>query len=270
MKNFERILVAVDLNDDSLAALEYGLTLGLLFNSKIKCIYTKTDSKPDLVVVGDQASAGPQSLKSKYQYSEATDSEDLEVLDRLVTVISERLGSDDLQIETEIINGPILKSILAESEHWIADMLVVGLASFPDQIDHTSISHSIVDGSKANVMLVPPDCKYHYPERIGVLTDFKFGEINMILTILEIARANQLQITLLCMLPDNGENALMKRQLKIYHRLFDQDIRKGILSFKLLGNEGPESGSSSQRGRRVRSFCNQERKLATDTKIRVV
>ncbi len=240
MKNLERILVAVDLNDDSLAALEYGLTLGLLFNSHIKCIYTKNDSKPDLVVAGDQATAGPQSLKSEYQYSEATDSEDLEVLDRLVTVISERLGADDLQIETEIVNGPILKSILDQSDHWMADMIVVGLTSFADQIDHTSISQTIVEGSATNVLLVPLGSRYHYLERIGVLTDFKFGEINMILTILEIARANQLQITLLCMLPDNCENALMKKQLKIYHRLFDQDIRKGILSFKFFTKEKPE------------------------------
>jgi nucleotide-binding universal stress UspA family protein len=65
MINLRRILVTTDLSEHSLAAFEYGFSLGLLYASRLHVLYVVETGSPLLTLYGFQDDAHPQAAQAE-------------------------------------------------------------------------------------------------------------------------------------------------------------------------------------------------------------
>lgn len=232
MKTLKKILIVADLDDSSLHVLEYGMTLGLMFGAQLKCVYVRV---PNSIMTVGQDESYPYSIEGigLPTRNEETRLYDLDTLQSLVSVINKRLDYNDINVESEVIIGHTIETILLESNTWEADLIVLGMFTDQKRSNQAPVPQEIITKTKTNVIIIPTTYCNRNLDKIGIFINFQFEEISMILNMINIARENKLELELIYSMEKKEQIQEVKKKLNIYHQLFDKDIRNGMIGFKL-------------------------------------
>ena len=233
MKDIKKILVAIDLDDESMEVLEYGMTLGLILNAKVKCIHV---SRPRPVDIIEDKNSMDQSLNDDLGLPfniEDLLEEDLVALRHLIDNVKVRIGAKNFPIESGVVSGFPVSGILTEAESWNASLIIAGMHKNPFEQGKSSIVSSLVDQAKVSVIIVPSSYINRNLDKISVFVNFQFDELTLILDILEFVKLNELELIATHIIDDNTDLLLTKSRLTSYHRLFKKEIKSGIISFQI-------------------------------------
>jgi nucleotide-binding universal stress UspA family protein len=142
MKN---ILVAVDLNDKEGLVLKKAADFANSFDSKLWIVHV---AAPEPDFVGYEP--GPQSVRD----SRAAE---LREKHRLIQKYADELKEKGTNVESLLIQGSIIESILKEVEKLKADLLIIGHEDHDllYKIINSDVSKKIINKSKTSVLVVP-------------------------------------------------------------------------------------------------------------------
>jgi nucleotide-binding universal stress UspA family protein len=233
MKTIRKILIVTGLEDSSPDVIEYGLTLGLMLGASIKCIYFRHEAICEEVLIDESLEQKAGTDNGKTTIDERSIMQDLDTLQCLVGVIQESFADIGMQIETEVKCGAATNNILKEINEWGADLVIMGMFTNMENIQNAIVPKDIILLSQAHVMIFPSSRGNLTLEKVGVFIQFQFEEIVMVLDMINIAKENNLDIIFLHQFGDVNGALEVNRKLKLYQKLFEEDIKSGFISFKL-------------------------------------
>jgi nucleotide-binding universal stress UspA family protein len=233
MKNIKKILIAVDLDDLSLEVLEYGVTLSILLNAKVKCIHVSNPYSTTLIKEANDIEGSFIPGQDKFTNIEDVLQQDLNSLQHLIDIVKDRLGLENHPIETEVISGFTVPEILAESNSWHASVIIVGMHKNPFKPGKSSIVSELIDQTKTSIIIVPSTYVNRNLDKLSVFINFQFDELNLILDVVEWVRQNNLEIIFTHIIDQEKDLLVIKNRLSTYHRLFKNEIKSGSVSFQV-------------------------------------
>jgi len=237
MKTIRKILIFTGLEDSSPDVIEYGLTLGLMLGASIKCIYIKPEFVVEEPLITESITQEAGTTYKKTILDERSRLQDLDTLQCLVSVIKESFADIGMQIETEVKCGEAVDIIMKEGAEWNADLLVIGMFTNMQPSQNSIVPLDIIRLSKAHVIVFPSSYGNRSLDKVGVLIQFQFEEIVMVLDMINMAKENMLEIIFIHPFIDVEDALEVNRKLKLYYKLFEEDIKSGFISFKLSAKD---------------------------------
>ena len=237
MKQIKNILVASELNINSYEALAYGITLGLIHDATVSCIHVVKNSPLDFVKksfnVGSKNYV--DGLKLAKEKSET-------LLENIIDEITKELGVGEVEIDLNIVDGSLTKSIMDYAAKIDADLVVIGtdLGSRFSRTEHTNLALNMIISEKANVLLIPSDFKMERIEQYGAFINFEIEEISFINQMIKHAKHTQNCLKLIHVIKPK-DNIVSKKQLKqSFEKLFSSEISKNLIQFEFASGKLPD------------------------------
>ncbi len=238
MNKINNILVAVELDKESLSVMEYGITLGLMLDANVRCLHVTRPMANR--IVKDESGL----LVDEYDSIEQEDlhvnlekmmSDDLEKLRSMVLTVRSKMDLDDHPISANVRSDFAVPGILAESNEIGADLIVVGAhVDFKRKdLSISNLSKEIIDRSEKSVVVVPSTYGNRNLDHMCMFINFEFNELTMIQDMIEVAMNNDVHLSFVHIMDTEEMMTKIEENIMVYRRLFLNDEDHPYISFSL-------------------------------------
>lgn len=241
MEQIKNILIAVELDNESEAVLEYGITLGIMLDATVKCLHVSRPLSNRIPYDNEDIAVenyGEYILDDTEVIDEMVE-EDLAKLQNLVSNVLQKMEIKDHPISVTAIPDFAIPGILDQATKSNVDLIVVGSHVDYRKKDRaiSNLAKKIIEDATQSVIVVPSTYGNRNLDHICMFVNFEFGELDMIKDMIDVVRWNGLHLTFIHVLEEKESSIDAEKKLDTYRRIFLGFDEDPLISFKYVEGE---------------------------------
>lgn len=239
MNNISNILIAVELDKKSEVLIEYGITLSLMMDAHVRCLYISRPIGYSLNLDDEGNLLDEYSdITKELTPEEIQDMEirELRELDDMVQSVLNKMEIPEYKVKTLLRSAHVVDGILGEARGSDTELIVIGanVGFRKNDMSIFNLSREIVEKTDKAVIVVPSIYGSRNLDHLCMSVNFEFEELIVIKRMIEFSITNQLKFTFIYVIESEERVVEIEKKIKAYKRIFLENVNEEMVSFTMM------------------------------------